>query len=64
MPSTKAMENKTLAAQCANPECAKRESTELMVGVSIGPPGRRRQITICSACAAKGWRPPDSTEPS
>lgn len=57
MPSSKAMENKTLTAQCANPECGARKSTELMVGVNVGRIGYRRQITICAACADKGWRP-------
>jgi hypothetical protein len=51
------MENKTLTAQCANPECGARKSTELMVGVNVGRIGYRRQITICAACADKGWRP-------
>lgn len=57
MPSTKALENKTLAARCANPECGKQQSAELMVGVRVGPAGRRRQITLGGACAEKGWRP-------
>jgi hypothetical protein len=61
MPSSKAMENKTLAARCANPACGKQASTELMVGLTVGPMGRRRQITVCAACAAQGWRPEEQT---
>jgi hypothetical protein len=60
MPSTKAMENKTLSARCANPECGKQLSTELMVGLAVGPMGRRRQITICTPCAERGWRPTET----
>jgi hypothetical protein len=63
MPSSKAMENKTLAARCANPECGKTQSTELMVGMVVGPIGRRRQVAVCPACLEKGWRPPDAAEP-
>jgi hypothetical protein len=58
MPSNKAMENKTLTARCANPECGKQQSTELMIALKVGAIGRRRLITLCSACAEKGWRPP------
>jgi hypothetical protein len=61
MPSIKAMENKTLTARCANPECGKQQSTELMVAVRIGPIGGRRLVTLCSGCAEKGWRPPAAT---
>ncbi len=57
MPSIKAMENKTLTARCANPACGKQHSTELMVGVTVGPIGRRKQITVCAACTEAGWRP-------
>jgi hypothetical protein len=57
MPSLKAMENKTLTAECANPECNTRASTELMVGVTVGRVGQWRQATICQSCAEKGWRP-------
>lgn len=60
MPSSKAMENKTLAARCANPECGKQQSTELLVAVRVGPPAHRRLITLCAACDAKGWRPAES----
>ena len=59
MPSTKALENKTLIARCANPACGKQQSTELMVGVTVGTIGRRRQVAICQACAEKGLRPED-----
>jgi hypothetical protein len=51
------MENKTLIARCANPECNAQLSTEVMVGVTVGRTGYWRQITICAACADKGWRP-------
>ncbi len=51
------MENKTLTSRCANPACGKQQSTELMVGLSVGRIGQRRQITICAACAEAGWRP-------
>jgi hypothetical protein len=56
------MENKTLTATCANPECGKRQSTEMMVGVSVGRAGHWRQITICKACADAGWHP-DAASP-
>jgi hypothetical protein len=59
MPSSKAMENKTLTSRCANPACGTQQSTELMVGLAVGPMGRRRQITVCAACADQGWRPAD-----
>jgi hypothetical protein len=59
MPSSKAIENKTLASRCANPACGKQQSTELMVGLTVGAIGRRRQVTVCAACAEQGWRPPD-----
>jgi hypothetical protein len=62
MPSSKAMENKTLTAACANPGCGKRQSTELMVGITVGAMGRRRQIAVCAACAESGWRPADEAE--
>jgi len=58
VPSSKAMENKTLTATCANPTCGTRASTELMVSVRVGRPGYRRQVTMCAACAEKGWQPP------
>ena len=57
MPSSKAMENKTLTARCANPACGKQHSTEVMVGVVVRNGGRRKQIAICAACAEAGWRP-------
>jgi len=53
------MENKTLTARCGNPDCGKQQSTELMVGVAVGPPGRRRQVALCADCAATGWRLPE-----
>ena len=60
MPSRGAIENKTLTAQCANPDCGKQQSTELMVGLVIGTAGRRRPVAICAACAEKGWQPPQN----
>lgn len=60
MPSSKAMDNKTLTARCANPACGARQSTELMVGVVTGPMGRRRQVALCATCADAGWRPSDA----
>jgi hypothetical protein len=64
MPSIKAMENKTLTARCGNPACGKQQSTELMVGLPVGPTGRRRLITLCAACAEKGWRPDEAEPPA
>jgi hypothetical protein len=56
MPSEKAKENKTLAAQCA--ACGKSASAELIHGVLIERNGRRSTIPVCDDCRAKGWQPP------
>ncbi len=60
MPSSKAMENKTLAARCANAACGKQQSTETMVGVVVRTATGKHQIALCPACAESGWRPADS----
>ena len=60
MPSSKAMENKTLSARCANAACGKQQSTETMVGVVVRNATGKRQIALCPACADAGWRPTDA----
>ncbi len=56
MPSEKAKENKTLAAQCS--ACGKSVSAELIHGVLIEHDGRRIMVPVCDECREKGWAPP------
>ncbi len=56
MPSEKAKENKTLAAQCS--ACGKSVSAELIHGVLIERDGRRVIVPVCDECREKGWSPP------
>lgn len=55
MPSEKAKENKTLAAECA--ACGKTVSTELIHGVRVEHNGRRTTVPVCDSCREKGWQP-------
>ncbi len=56
MPSEKAKENKTLAAQCT--ACGKTVSAELIHGILVERNGKRATIAVCDECRHKGWQPP------
>ena len=56
MPSERAKENKTLAANCA--ACGKLLSTELLSAVVVGQGRHRRLLPLCEPCREKGWTPP------
>jgi hypothetical protein len=58
MPSEKAKENKTLAADCA--ACGKSVSTELAHSVAVRRNNRRLAVTVCDDCRKKGWQPPQN----
>jgi len=63
MPSEKAKENKKLVASCAG--CGKTLSTELLTGIVVGVPPKRRLVAVCQACLEKGWTPqPDEASSS
>ena len=54
MPSLKAMENKTLTAECANPECRRTALTchshHIVWKSRGGDNGLENGVTVCSGC--------------
>ena len=59
MAGERAKDNKTLTAKCGS--CGKDLPAVEMLGMKSIEGGKRKLVSVCRPCQAKGWRPPGYT---